>query len=69
VILFFTAAGAAAGPFIMGLVSDANGGDAKYGFMVATGFAAVLFVGLVYNYIKNPTKERLAEIEASEYAN
>jgi hypothetical protein len=53
----------------MGLVSDANGGDAKYGFMVATGFAAVLFVGLVYNYIKNPTKERLAEIEASEYAN
>ncbi|SVB96109.1 uncharacterized protein METZ01_LOCUS248963 [marine metagenome] len=29
----------------------------------------MLFVGLVYNYIKNPTKERLAEIEASEYAN
>ena len=24
---------------------------------------------VVYNYIKNPTKERLAEIEASEYAN
>ncbi|WP_338456682.1 MFS transporter, partial [uncultured Alteromonas sp.] len=39
VILFFTAAGAAAGPFIMGVVSDANGGDAKYGFVVATGFS------------------------------
>lgn len=67
VILFFTAAGAAAGPFIMGLVSDANGGDAKYGFIVATMFAAVLFAGLVYNYLKNPTQQRLAKIEASEY--
>ena len=69
VILFFTAAGAAAGPFIMGLVSDANGGDAKYGFMVATVFAAILFVGMVYNFVKNPTQKRLAEIEASEYSN
>lgn len=67
VILFFTAAGAAAGPFIMGVVSDANGGDAKYGFMVATVFAAILFVGLTYNYLKNPTQKRLEEIEASEY--
>jgi FHS family L-fucose permease-like MFS transporter len=69
VILFFTAAGAAAGPFIMGLVSDANGGDAKYGFMVATAFAAILFIGMVYNFVKNPTQKRLAEIEASEYSN
>lgn len=67
VILFFTAAGAAAGPFIMGLVSDANGGDAKYGFMVATVFATILFAGLLLNYIFNPTQQRLAEIEASEY--
>lgn len=67
VILFFTAAGAATGPFIMGIVSDANGGDAKYGFMVATGFAAILFCGLLYNYIKNPTQARLAQLEASEY--
>lgn len=67
VILFFTAAGAAAGPFIMGVVSDANGGDAKYGFMVATVFAAILFAGLTYNYLKNPTQKRLEEIEASEY--
>ena len=67
VILFFTAAGAATGPFVMGLVSDANGGDAKYGFMVATVFATILFVGLVFNYLYNPTQRKLAEIEASEY--
>ncbi|NDV93236.1 MFS transporter [Alteromonas sp. 345S023] len=69
VILFFTAAGAATGPFIMGLVSDANGGDAKYGFMVATVFALILFFGLLYNYIKNPTQSRLTQLEASEYGN
>ena len=67
VILFFTAAGAAAGPFIMGVVSDANGGDAKYGFIVATVFALILFLGICYNYVKNPTQTRLAELEASEY--
>lgn len=68
VILFFTAAGAAAGPFIMGVVSDAMGGDAKYGFIVATVFAALLFVGLLYNYLADPTANRLREVEASEYA-
>ena len=67
VILFFTAAGAAAGPFIMGLVSDANGGDAKYGFIVATLFTGLLFAGLLYNYWYRPTDKRLAAIEASEY--
>ena len=54
VILFFTAAG----PLIMGIVSDANGGDAKYGFMVATVFATILFIGLLLNYIFNPTEKR-----------
>ncbi|MDC8829896.1 MFS transporter [Alteromonas gilva] len=67
VILFFTAAGAAAGPFIMGMVSDVMGGDAKYGFMVATVFAAILFAGLLYNYLFNPTEQRLKEIESQEY--
>jgi len=69
VILFFTAAGAAAGPLIMGIVSDAYGGDAKYGFMVATGFAGLLFLGLLYNFIFNPTEKRLAEVEKTEYSN
>jgi len=67
VILFFTAAGAAAGPFIMGVVSDAYGGDAKYGFVVATGFSILLFLGLLYNAIVQPTRERLAMIEQQEY--
>ncbi|WP_083272834.1 MFS transporter [Alteromonas confluentis] len=67
VILFFTAAGAAAGPFIMGVVSDAMGGDAKYGFIVATGFASLLFAGLLFNYLRNPTQQRLQQIEASDY--
>jgi len=67
VILFFTAAGAAAGPLIMGIVTDANGGDAKYGFIVATVFSALLFLGLLYNTIKKPTEQRLLEIESSEY--
>ena len=68
VILFFTAAGAAAGPLIMGMVSDAFGGDAKYGFFVATAFTAILFAGLVYNYLFNPTESRLADIELTEYS-
>lgn len=67
VILFFTAAGAAVGPFVMGVVSDAYGGDPKYGFIVATGFTAVLFAGLLYNYVFNPTEARLAQVERSEY--
>ena len=67
VILFFTAAGAAAGPFIMGVVSDAMGGDAKYGFIVATGFALLLFAGLLFNYLRNPAQQRLQQIEASDY--
>ncbi|WJG11238.1 MFS transporter [Aliiglaciecola sp. LCG003] len=67
VILFFTAAGAATGPLLMGLVSDAYGGDAKYGFIVATGFTTVLFAGLFFNYLFNPTEKRLAETELSEY--
>ncbi|MDO3386183.1 MFS transporter [Gilvimarinus sp. SDUM040013] len=63
VILFFTAAGAAAGPLIMGVVSDVFGGDAKYGFVVATVFALVLFAGLVYNWIKQPVAHRLSSVQ------
>lgn len=67
VILFFTAAGAAIGPLIMGLVSDAYGGDAVYGFMVATVFAVMLFAGLLYNWLKAPVDQQLKFIEQSEY--
>jgi FHS family L-fucose permease-like MFS transporter len=67
IILFFTAAGAALGPLSMGVISDAFGGNALYGFILATVFAGVLLIGTVYNLIKKPTEERLGEIEESEY--
>jgi MFS transporter, FHS family, L-fucose permease len=67
VILFFTAAGAAIGPLAMGAVSDAFGANAKYGFILATVFAALLFTGVLVNLIFNPTKLRLQKLDQSEY--
>ena len=58
VILFFTAAAAAAGPLAMAAVSDAYGG-AQYGFALATAFAALLSAGLVYNWLRDPAAQRL----------
>ncbi len=69
VILFFTALGAAAGPLLMGIVSDANGGEPIYGFIVATGFAFLLFLGFVFNLLKDPTRARLQLLEQREYQN
>jgi hypothetical protein len=37
--------------------------------MVATVFAGLLFLGLLYNFIFNPTEKRLAEVEKTEYSN
>lgn len=67
VILFFTAAGAALGPLAMGGVSDLFGRNAHYGFILATVFAAILFVGTLLNLIFNPTKARLQSLDESEY--
>ena len=67
VILFFTALGAAFGPLSMGVVSDAFGGDAKYGFLVASVFAVILFAGTLYNLLADPTKQRLLDLDQSEY--
>jgi fucose permease len=66
VILFFTCVAAAAGPWAMGVVSDIFN-DPKYGFILATGFAGLLFVGTLMNWIYNPAKKRLAELDSSEY--
>jgi fucose permease len=66
VILFFTCAAAALGPLAMGAVSDAFG-HPKYGFVLATVFAALLFAGLLLNWISNPARERLVELDSSEY--
>lgn len=67
IILFFTAAGAALGPLAMGGVSDTLGGDAKYGFILATIFAALLCAGAIANLAFNPTKNRLQQLDQSEY--
>ena len=66
VILFFTCVAAAAGPWAMGLVSDLFGSP-RYGFVLATGFAGLLFVGTLLNWISNPAAKRLAELDSSEY--
>ena len=69
IILFFTALGAAVGPLVMGLVSDANGGKAVYGFIVATIFAGLLFIGLLLNVLLAFADKKLQTIEQIEYAN
>ena len=69
VILFFTAAGAAIGPLSMGVVSDIFGSDPKVGFILATVFSLLLFLGALMNHILNPTRERLNLLEKEEYNN
>jgi FHS family L-fucose permease-like MFS transporter len=66
VILFFTCAAAALGPLAMGAVSDAFG-HPRYGFILASVFAALLFVGLLLNWIYDPARKRLATLDSSEY--
>jgi fucose permease len=65
VILFFTAAAAAFGPLAMGAASDAYG-SAEAGFLLATGFAALLFAGLLVNWIANPSRRRLEASDREE---
>lgn len=66
VILFFTACAAAASPLLMAAVSDALG-DIKYGFALATGFAGLLFAGLLVNSLTDPAQRRLQQLDRSEY--
>ncbi|NLV29697.1 MAG: MFS transporter [Acidobacteria bacterium] len=66
VILFFTCTAAAVGPLAMGGLSDLFG-HARYGFVLATVFAALLFAGLLLNWIYDPARQRLAALDASEY--
>jgi hypothetical protein len=66
VILFFTCAAVALGQLAMGAVSDAFG-HPKYGFVLATVFAAPLFAGLMLNWMYKPAGERLVKLESSEY--
>lgn len=66
VILFFTCVAAALGPLAMGAVSDAFG-HPRYGFVLATTFAALLFAGLLFNWMRDPARQRLATVNSSEY--
>jgi fucose permease len=66
VILFFTCAAAALGPLAMGAVSDWFG-HPRYGFILATGFAALLFAGLLFNAAVNPAAAVLERREKSDY--
>lgn len=66
VILFFTCVAAAAGPWAMGVVSDIFG-HPRYGFILATIFAGLLFVGMLLNWMFTPASRRLAELDSSEY--
>jgi len=66
VILYFTCLSAVLGPLAMGAVSDAMG-QPKYGFVLATGFAALLFVSLMLNWIFDPTRDLLHHLDETEY--
>jgi fucose permease len=66
VILFFTALAAAVGPLAMAAVSDALG-DIQFGFVLATGFALLLFAGLLLNWRFDPAGRRLAARNPSSY--
>lgn len=65
VTLFFTAIAAAAGPLAMAAASDKFGG-ASAGFALATNFAGLLAVGLVYNWLRAPASARLAERDSAQ---
>jgi len=66
VILFFTCVSAVLSPLAIGAVSDAFG-QIVYGFWLATGLAALLFAGALVNWVLNPTKEVLRQLDATEY--
>jgi fucose permease len=66
VILFFTAAAAALGPLAMAAASDAYH-STRAGFTLATGFALLLFAGLLGNLIFNPAGRRLQSSDSVEY--
>ncbi|OHU86283.1 MULTISPECIES: MFS transporter [Pseudoalteromonas] len=61
VILFFTALSAALAPLLMGVVSDYFG-HIQYGFALATLFAALLMLAMLYNWWRNPAQLRLATV-------
>jgi fucose permease len=66
VILFFTCVSAVIAPLAIGAVSDAFG-QITYGFWLATIFAGLLFVGMLLNWVANPTRDVLEQLDRTEY--
>jgi len=66
VILFYTCVSAVLAPLAMGAVSDSMGGPI-YGFELATGFAALLFIGMLLNQFFDPTSATLGRADETEY--
>lgn len=66
-ILFFTAVSAAAIAPLMGYVADSFGGDMRYGFILATVLAGLLFLGMIYNFFKDPAAHALQQANVTEY--
>jgi fucose permease len=66
VILFFTCVSAVLAPLAIGAVADAYG-HIVYGFWLATGLAALLFIGLILNWALNPTRRVLEQLDVTEY--
>ena len=65
VILFFTCVSAVLAPLAIGAVSDAFG-RIVYGFWLATGLAALLFLGSLLNWLLNPTRALLEQRDVTE---
>jgi tetrahydromethanopterin S-methyltransferase subunit B len=53
-------------PLAIGAVSDAVG-NIVYGFWLATGLSALLFIGLMLNWALNPTRALLERLDVTEY--
>ena len=66
VILFYTCLSAVLAPLAIGAISDAMGGPI-YGFILATGFAALLFAGTLLNHFLDPTSAVLGRADQTEY--
>ena len=66
VILFFTCASAVIAPLAMGAISDAMG-HPRYGFVLATGFAGLLFLALLLNWLTDPTRAVLERLDFADY--
>jgi MFS transporter, DHA1 family, quinolone resistance protein len=66
VILCFTCVAAVVAPLAIGAVGDAFG-HIVYGFWLATVFALLLFVGVLVNWLLDPTRAVLAHLDTTDY--